>query len=75
VVIIELKDQTMTDFIFLETIQIEAQYPNIKDKDSCASPSWKVTGENWSILNALASIDDNENNGAKHNDTGPNTHS
>jgi len=46
VVIIELKDQTMTDFIFLETIQIEAQYPNIKDKDSCASPSWKVTGEN-----------------------------
>ena len=50
--IVELKDESVTDFIFLKAEQVKSQYPDVKDEDGDSPPSWEIPGEYGIILNA-----------------------
>jgi hypothetical protein len=59
--IIELKDQTMTDLILFKHIHIKSQKPNIQYKDGQTTPSWKISSKcSTSIFNTKVLIVDDE---------------
>lgn len=41
--IIELENKSMTNLIFLETVDIKTKKPNIEDEYGYSSPSWEIT--------------------------------
>jgi hypothetical protein len=43
--IIKVKYQPMSNFVFFVHIYIKAYNPNIENKDSYASPCWKISSK------------------------------
>jgi hypothetical protein len=44
-VIVKLKDESMGDFILFVHINVEAEYPDVKDENSNSTPCREVPGE------------------------------
>jgi hypothetical protein len=41
--IVELENKPMSDFVLLVHVNIEAEYPDVKDENSDSTPSGKVS--------------------------------
>jgi len=60
----------MAYFVSLKTVNIETDNPNVKNIDSDTSPGWKISCEDWVILNAEALILHDKPHDSQHNDAG-----
>lgn len=43
--IVELEDESVGDFVLFVHVHIEAKYPDVKDEDGDSAPSGEVSGE------------------------------
>lgn len=56
--IVEAKDQTMTNFESFKAEDIEAEDPYIKNEDCHSSPGWKISWESCAcVLDAQSLMD------------------
>jgi hypothetical protein len=40
--IVELKNEPMTDLVLLETVNIETQNPDVQDENGDSAPRWEI---------------------------------
>lgn len=64
--VVEVKSQPMTDFVFLKEIEVESQHPNVKNKNTDSSPNWKVSSENRVIFDVQIFVLNDEYKDAQH---------
>ena len=65
--IIEMKGQSVTYLVLLETVQIEAENPHVENIDGNSSISRKISSKNRIILDAETHINNDEDKYSKDN--------
>lgn len=69
--VVELEDKPMTDFVFLETVQIKSQDPNVQNENGYSSPCGKVSGKGCTgVFDTEAFIYDNEDKSGQEDSCG-----
>ena len=59
--IVELKNEPMTDLVLLEKVNIETQNPDVQDENGDSAPRWEIPWECCTFaLNAQIFVYDNE---------------
>ena len=70
-VVVELENETVADFVLLDDVEIEPEYPDVADEDAYPPPCWEISAEFCFFLDAEALVDDNEGECDQNNQAGP----
>jgi hypothetical protein len=71
--VVKLKNESMTDFIFLKAEKVEAQHPNVEDENGDSSPRREISRENSIVLNVQIGVFDDKYQGSNDYDRSSNS--
>ena len=66
VMVVEVESEPVANFVLLEAVEVEAQYPDVEDIYGYSPVCGKISGKNRIVLNAETHIDNDEDKNAKN---------
>jgi hypothetical protein len=73
VVVVEVESQSMTYLVPFVYIEIKSKDPDVKDEDADTSPAGEVTSEDRIVFDLQTLVQNDEDEGSKHDDGCPNS--